>query len=313
MRKSTLFVFSIIGWFFIFLLIFETIIGNSAWATVAVTGILVIITAYYAITTENLLRVNSQYAFTTEKILDVNRETLELLNRELELHTIERKSAKVEEIVRRILVPFELVVKSHKQKIKDKRNVWLNDYTLKNVKIFRLFYDEQFSTTLEYIKSKFEDIKINENYEEPVFRGHIKKIFECIKDYDTQECEYIHFISTDAPPIFRNIMRPFLEEKGISGVPCFITFIFLIKGRLDPKTDLNPFNIGEEFLINFSTLPDEMYKKYPEFQEFIKKKTEYDEILIEKLESLDKELDQMLSSWMNIYHIPIPPAIQYPQ
>ena len=312
MRKSTLFIFSVICWSFIFLLIFATIIRDSVWATVAVTGILVIITAYYAITTESLLRVNSHYAFTTEKILEVNQETLELLTRELELHSLERRSAKVEEIARNILVPFEQDVKNHKQKIQDKRNVWLNDYTLNHVKVFRLFSDEQFSTTSEYFKSKFEAIKINENYEEPVFRMHIKKIFEYIEDYDTQEREYIHFISTETLPIFRNIMRPFLQEKGIT-VPYFIAFIFLINGKIDPKTDLNPYNIGQDFLINFSTFPDEIYQKYPEFREFIEKKTEDDKKLIEQLDLLDEALDQMLSSWMNIYHIPISPKIQNAQ
>jgi hypothetical protein len=305
--------FSLSGWFFIFLLYYSTVYHDSAWATVAVTGILVIITAYYAITTQSLLKVNSHYAFTTEKILEVNQETLELFTRELELHTQERRSAKIEEIIKIILVPFDQDVKNHKQRIKDKRNVLLNDYTLKRVKVFRLFSDEQFSTALEYIKSKFEDIKINENYEDPVFRKHIKKMFGCVKDYDTQEEEYIHFINTETLPIFLNIMRPFLEEKSIIQVPYVIAFIFLINGRIDPKTDLNPFNIGEDFLINFSTLPDEIYKNYPEFQKFIGRKTEYDKKLIEKLDLLDEEINQMLSSWMNIYHIPISPTIQFSQ
>ena len=132
MKPLKLLFFSLCGWSFIFLLFFGAYFRDSNWATVAITGILVIITAYYAIATENILKVNAHYAQTTDEILKTNQRTLELL-------IIQKRSAKIEEIAKTIILPLDKEVKILMERIKDKSNVIvinpsLNGYTFQRFK-----------------------------------------------------------------------------------------------------------------------------------------------------------------------------------
>jgi hypothetical protein len=304
-----LLVFSIICWSFIFLLIFATINSDSAWATVAVTGILVIITAYYAITTESLLRVNSDYAFTTEKMLKVNRETLELLTRELELHTLERRSAKVEEIIKIILVPLDQKIKFLKQMILEKRNVILNNVENNRIQTFTLTMDIRFPTASDYVKFQFESIKIDENYDDPCFRKNIGKIIDYIKEFDKYEQEYVNFINTEAIPIFRDEVIPYLIKNPtrLSQLNCHTLFSLLSKGKIDP-IDIYPQKADQNFVSEHSPLIDDLYESNEGVKTFFERKERYDKKLFETLELLENEINNLLSSWMNIYHIPLTPT-----
>jgi hypothetical protein len=294
-------------WVFILLLIFSAYYDDSNWATVAITGILVAITAYYALSTEKLLQVNAHYAMTTERILEVNRDTLRLLNRELELHTIERKSAKVEEITRILLIPLDRQIKDIKNKILDKRNVVLVNPPFDKLQMFTLLNDIRYPKVTDYIKSRLEAIKITENYDESIFKKHIGSILKYIEEYDGQESEYKKFIAEETIPMYMKHISPFFGKNAYSNIPPMnyhALFYMLVKGKRE-SFDITPFNNQEKILNEYSSFIDEIYSNNLEFKTYMEKKIQYETKLIEILNKLENEVNLLLSSWMNIYHIPI--------
>ena len=303
MKAFNLFIFSSIGSFFILLLFYATLNKDSSWATVAITGILVIITAYYAISTEKILRVNAQYAWTTEKILEVNRKNLELLN-------IERRSSKIEEITRTILIPLDGRIKNIKERINDKTNVSILDPTKNRIKIHSLNNDIRFSTTLDFINSQFETIKIDKNYSDPIFQEYVRSILGYIEEYDKEQNEYENFLNTNITPFFQKIVFPFIEKMKINynamTPPDYnLLFSSLMVGKIDSSMKIESANLVDQSKIfkEYSHFIDVCWQNNIEFRTFIEKKAEYEEKLINKLELLSTELDSLLSEWMNVYHI----------
>jgi len=288
-------------------------------ATVAITGILVIITAYYAISTENILRVNAHYASTTDEILEVNRKTLELL-------IVQKRSAKVEEIARTICVPLDEQIKRIQVEIKDKSNVIALDPTRNRIKIQSLIHNIYspktlvFPTTLDFISSQFETLKIDTNYEDPIFQKYIRSILGFIEEYDNEQKEYELFLDTIAIPFFsQKILLSFTEKLEINHkyTPPRIFYEHLFRslmiGAFDysMEKEFTTFDPSHFILNEYPHFIDDCYQNNIEFRTLIEKKSKYEERLIKKLELLSTELNSLLSEWMNVYHIVLIPSPNY--
>jgi len=317
MKLYNLFVFSLSGLSCIFLLLYAIFLGDSTWATVAITGILVIITAYYAIATEKILEVNAHYAKTTDKILTVNQRTLELL-------IVQKRSPKIEEIARTIIIPFDKEIKTLINAIKDKSNVVVINPTINRIHFRLLKNNIRYLTSLDRINAQFENIKIDRSYEDPIFQKYIQPILKSIEDYDNEERNYEIFIRANISEHYQKVF-PFMEKvvknykttatpkinAPIKIIPAHIDYDFLfkllMKGNLDSAIESqiirrDPSNI---FLMECQGFLNDCYQNATEFRLFIEKKSEREERLIEKLELLSTELDRLLSEWMNVYHIVI--------
>jgi hypothetical protein len=286
MRRFELFIFQFCILVCISLLIYgAVIIKDSNWAMVAITGILVIITAYYA--------------STTDKMLKVNQKTLDLL-------IIQRKLAKIEEITRIVFIPLNDKIKDVKRSIKNKTNVIQLDLTNKNLLILSITGYNQISKTHDFISSNFESINIDINYDDPIFQKHIKLVFEYIEEYEKEQKEYELFLNTMVVPIFEKIIFPWIEEHPI---PQHFYNERLFKSIFDGKLDssiekeLTPNNSAFQFLNEFPNFIKILYQNNVEFCSIMEKKLEFEERLTKKLDSLSSELNLLMLEWTNEYHI----------
>jgi len=239
--------------------------------------------------------------------LQTNLETLNLFY-------IDRRSEKVNEIANSFL--FHLIDRINylKNWINLKTNINI-DSANNQIRIQSLSYDEiRFPTTLDFIHSLFEHLRIDENYDEPCFQRYIKVILSHIERYDKQQKEYELFIR-EHDPLFKKIIFPFTEK--IKNDPIHRqhlpqdndVFLSLMK-----KTPINlirerGLTESQKFVWDqYSHLIDECYNNNIEFQSFIEEKTKYEQQILETLELLLKDLNALRFEWMNIYHIAVSPT-----
>jgi len=312
MKPLELFAFSLSGWFFLFLLGWATSIKDSTWATAAITGILVLITAYYAMSTEKILRVNAHYATTTDAILEVNRKTLELL-------IMQKRTAKVEEIIKTIFLPLDKKIIRLQNEIQKKSNIIAVDPMNDRIPIQSLIHDIyepqkiEFLTTMNYVKFQFESIKIDTNYEDPTFQKSIQQILRDIIEFDNEQKEYEDFVKNSFSLLCTRILYDF-QKKMESNHNYFIArhlmedlFRSLMISKIDENAKMNIRSIkpSDILLKEFPILIEECYHNNSEFQTLIKQKLEFEERLLKNLNELSTDLNSLLSNWMNEYHIVI--------
>jgi hypothetical protein len=289
MKLLHLFIFWI-GVFTCFsLLLFGALYDNSAWATVGITGILVIITAYYALS--------------TDKILAVNQKQLELL-------ILQKRSPKIEEIVRIVFMPLDDRIKEIKNRIQNKSNMYIIDPAQKPVFIHSLNNDNRFLTELDYINSQLESIKVNINYEDPIFQKYIRSILRYIAEYDVEQKNYETLLNSNIPSLFQKIIFPFIQKNDdeiikFGALGYDLLFRSLIKEKLDSysEEEVAKLNPSHFYFKKYSKFVDDCYQNNTELQKFIEIKSEHEKNLIKKLDALSTEVNLLLSDWMNVYHL----------
>lgn len=291
--STPFFIFGLLGSCSIAFLILATINNDSQWATVAITILLVIITAYYA--------------FSTDKILHVNEKTLDLLH-------IERSSAKVEQIAKEFLVPFISDVKRMKENLKNKRNIriiYARD-TEYEIVVYTIYNDKKFQNAVDYVISQLNLFYIDEGYNERFFHLHINSIMKKIEKYDTVQQEYKQFISSKVFILFNETIIPATEKMKKSKYDSEISVdlytdlfeILMCKSLkiLDKDSELK---FKSDFLNDYLLFVDQIYKNDLNFQSFIEEKTRQENKIIDSLNLLLSELDALKTDWINTYHMPI--------
>jgi hypothetical protein len=286
------FIFGILGSCTIAFLIICTYYGNPAWATVAITILLALITAYYALS--------------TDKILHVNEQTLNLIQ-------IERRTAKVQEIAKEFLLPFINQVKRCSDKIENQTNVLFfhSDTPKLRIVVINIYDDTRYNNATDFVHQKFKEIRIDEKYNEPIFQAHIQSIMKNLEKFDLLQKKYELFIKTNSIKIFSNNIFPFIEKisnnNKLDGYSSMYNGFFRSLMQRSPellRDEMNSFT-QPVFSSEYAVLIEDLYTNDTEFQNFVNEKNQYEHQILENIESLSSDLNALLSEWMNLYHITI--------
>lgn len=289
---TPLFIFGALGSCTIAFLFISTYYNNSAWATVAITILLALITAYYAIS--------------TDKILKVNQKTLDLLN-------IERRLAKVEEIVEFFLIPNISTIERYTDSVKNNTNVHIfhSDTNKIRIDVITIFNNIRVHNALDYFYLQFDDIKINEKYDEPIFHEHIKSIMTNIKKFDELQQKYEPFLKSNVEIFFINSILPSTEKMLPDQNSNLLinsyseVYTALITNSPDVLKKGLLISKNQNFLDQYLVFINGLHANGRDFQSFVKQKIEYEDQILETLGLLLNDLNGLLSEWMNAYHIPI--------
>ena len=61
------------------------------------------------------------------------------------------------------------------------------------------------------INSKFETIKVDKNYDDPIFQKHIGPILDYIEDYDDEQVVYTQYVISNILPYYQKV-TPLMQK-----------------------------------------------------------------------------------------------------